>query len=58
MAATIIISICMAAVVGLIIWYMVRKNNKGKGGGCGWWIVPPVRCLRCAIRNDDKKGRY
>lgn len=43
MAATIIISICMAAVVGLIIWYMVRKNNKGKGGGCG------CGCSSCAM---------
>ena len=35
MFATIVITICLAAVVAWIIWGMIRKKKKGGGGSCG-----------------------
>ena len=42
MAATIIISICIAAVVGLTIWYMIRKNKKARVAAVD--AVAPPQC--------------
>ena len=41
MLATVIITICLAAVVAWIIWRMIRKKKKGGSCGCG--------CSSCAM---------
>lgn len=50
MLATVIITICIAAVVAWIIWSMIRKKKKGGGGSCG------CGCSSCAMSDMCHKN--